>query len=348
MFPIRNKQHYETSIIHPLLARYGGACYPLDDAVITSGAQAGVARELSGLYPGAISGTTYYNQVTVSGTLNPNIAGTWTVGGLLNGKPYYTNGVANWWLGDSSGSNAWRIRNSSPVGANANDNWNATALIGNWFPGGGVYTGTATVANVTASGIYLFVPSGVTLQSAGPTLAGTSCKAAAFDGAAGKITVGDHLDVTGSFTLMCWAKWTTASNIVFMGKSHTNNYYMNTSNGRIIIWSKGKYAISKVIELDAGANLHAANNGNWNCIVGVIDATNPTDCIPSVYVNGVKNLAWYSIDANIPAPIADASSLCVSGAGSVAGVFNGSLAYATIITAALSAAEIYMLAKAQP
>lgn len=194
-----------------LLARYGGVCYPLRDQALTTGAGAGVVQSLRGDYPGAVSGVTYYNQVVVTGTLNPNVAGTYTVGGMNDGRPFYTNGTYYLYWDVSFG--AWRLLAAMPF--QNLPRWSFSGVWPSTNPvtggGGAGATGTATVANVPASGVYLFTPSGVTLQSAGPPLAGELVKAAGLT-ATGYVAVGASVfDPSGAISFSAWVNMTAVA-----------------------------------------------------------------------------------------------------------------------------------------
>jgi len=101
----------------------------------------------------------YYKQVTVSGTLTPDATGTYTYDGLHNGKPYYRRGSDAyfiWYYGDDT--NGWMI--SSALGSVAVPRWkNSRASIAEAsYAPYSTTTGTATVANVVASGLCEVTP----------------------------------------------------------------------------------------------------------------------------------------------------------------------------------------------
>jgi hypothetical protein len=70
-------------------------------------------------------------------------------------------------------------------------------------------TGTATVTNVTASGIYRFDPSGVTFGQPGPVLGGDLKAALSF--AAGSVSIGTAFDPSGAFSVGAWVNCTNPS-----------------------------------------------------------------------------------------------------------------------------------------
>ncbi len=108
--------------------------------------------------------TTYYNQVTVSGTLSPDVTGTYTVAGVYNGLPYYRRGTDSYYIWRYLGSGGIWIIGPNPGGTSGNlfNNF-TTSLAGSYNP---IVpsTGTATVANVTASGIYYGATSDITIS----------------------------------------------------------------------------------------------------------------------------------------------------------------------------------------
>jgi hypothetical protein len=107
---------------------------------------------------------TYYNQVTVSGTLNPDVTGTYTATGVYSRFPYYTKvvGGTTYYIWFFTG-NGWLI--STGPGTTNGYRWlspgnGITQFTFAPYIAGGA-SGTATVANVTASG---FIPSKVTIS----------------------------------------------------------------------------------------------------------------------------------------------------------------------------------------
>lgn len=217
--------------------KYGGTTWLTSkDWPYTSGPNAGVAPSLMGLYPGAISGTTYYNTVTVTGTLSPNATGTYTAAGMYGGLPYYYGGVVPHYIYKVIGYTAWVIR---PTLGSGNSNYwqrNEATWVGDYPELHGTDTGTATVANVPASGIYLFVPSGVTLQSPGPIIAGQTAKSAAFDGTAGNILI-PYTSASTSHTFGCW--------VYFPTQSYVNNFLFDSYTGRLVFgFSSNTYKLA--------------------------------------------------------------------------------------------------------
>jgi hypothetical protein len=98
-------------------------------------------------------GVIYYNRVTVTGTLNPDATGTYTAAGTYNGRAYYRRGSDNWYLYWFASISNWFISPTLPYVSG--DAWYASRqTIPGTFTPGGAATGTATVANVTGSGIY--------------------------------------------------------------------------------------------------------------------------------------------------------------------------------------------------
>ena len=75
----------------------------------------------------AITGTTYYNQVSVSGTMNPDATGTYAVGGMYNNLPYYQKGSTEFFIWYDSTAGFWRLVNTPTVG-----NYNNPSLKPRW------------------------------------------------------------------------------------------------------------------------------------------------------------------------------------------------------------------------
>jgi hypothetical protein len=106
--------------------------------------------------------TVYYNQVTVTGTLTPDVTGTYTYVGSYRGVPYWKHNTLNYWVRSSSAETTFVVVDSAP-GVGASLAWSGPAnyvLIGSYTPSYGAPAGTATVANVTASG---FIGSTITV-----------------------------------------------------------------------------------------------------------------------------------------------------------------------------------------
>lgn len=227
--PIANIPKYE-AYIRGLISAYGGACWPLDDAV---GATS--IRELSGLYPGTKSAT------------------------------------------------------------------------------------------------------GVTLQSAGPTLAGTACKAAAFDGAAGKISATVAAAVSG-LTLSCWAKYSTANPItncsMIAGGATWDAGYS------LVLLSSGSTIMAAKTSANAYTSITTPTPGSWYHFCGVYNGSNV-----SVYLNGVQTGTPTTQTGNVTS----VTSLLIGAErpASLRWWWPGSLAYPLIVPAALTPLQIAALYAAE-
>src|SRR3989338_1084984 len=97
------------------------------------------------------SAATYYNQILISGTLNPNVAATFTAIGMYNDYPLYQRRSDGWYL--VKVSTFWFI--TSDYTTQAGKRWykSGTDLNGTYAGQNGA-TGTATAADVVASGIF--------------------------------------------------------------------------------------------------------------------------------------------------------------------------------------------------
>ena len=269
--------------VHSLVAQHGGDCWPLDESEEEI-ARTGVAKSLTGAYPGAVSGATYYNQVVVTGTLNPDATGTYTVAGVLNGVPYWTNGV--FYLSyQQYGAFAarWRITSTAPgQQISPNPNWyvtlNSIVLTGAYTGQDGA-TGTATVTAVPASGIYRFDPSGVTFGQQGPLCAGQYAGAAGF--AAGNISVGGVLlDPSTAFSFCSWVNCTAPAGateqVVFASAaSSAKRFTLSIASGNLrAAYNDGSTTYAKSGAISTG----------WNFVALGKDAGNAA---PTLWINGV-------------------------------------------------------------
>jgi hypothetical protein len=316
----------------------GGECWPLDDPLITSGSLAGVSRGLTGVYPGIQSGTYYYNQVAVTGTLNPDATGTYTVAGVYGGLPYYSksgpyylsNNFSNYFvIGTTQGpaNNCWYRSVKSITDPNIPGSYLAL----------GTPTGNATVANVTASGIYLFVPSGVTLQSTGPIVSGEYAKAAAFDGGTTTKISETAWVPSGAFTVAMWVKPTSGylafcsfANLLF--PSFILNYQGGTYYRPLIFLGSSNWRYFTRTDL--------VTDGKWHHIAVTVPGNGQNDIDNSAfYVDGVS----LAEDSKLKTGTQAARTRIVLGFATTTYTHNGSLAYATVIPAALSATEVYSL-----
>lgn len=95
----------------------------------------------------------YYNQITVSGSLTPDATGTYTYVGMYNNAPYYQRGSDSYYLWYNS-TYGWNISITLGTLTIGWYNWGvASGPIVNSYSAGNGAVGTATIANVTASGI---------------------------------------------------------------------------------------------------------------------------------------------------------------------------------------------------
>lgn len=177
------------------------ACWPLNEL---SGA---TSVDRIGGYNGTNSGATYYNQVTVTGTLDPDATGTYTAAGINEGLPYYQRGSDSSfiWNGGVARSYNWYMNNAFNVISNPRWVKGLGSVAGTFVPDGSVPpTGTPTVANVTESGVYGWFPSGLTYANAGPLVNGEVVRAMGFDGASGFVTL-PSIEITTNGSVSFWA-----------------------------------------------------------------------------------------------------------------------------------------------
>jgi hypothetical protein len=140
-------------------------------------------------------GTIYYNQVTVSGTLNADVVGTYTVVGIHNSVPYYRRGSDAAYIYKSTVNQQWYVTTSFPNVDNYR--WYQSAsYVGTYSPAGSG-TGNATVSNVGGSGEY------TRLNNSKITIAGNydqSATTSKFLAASSLITVNGNGNFTADFT----------------------------------------------------------------------------------------------------------------------------------------------------
>lgn len=184
---------------------------------------------------------------------------------------------------------------------------------------------------------------GVTLQSAGPTLAGTACRAAAFDGAVGTVSISSLAPIFRGLTAQTISFWALGSayaqdKMCLSIRAGTNPakllgfypYDTSSGNGLRIIYNN-----TSIININSGAPTSGWNHfayiqysatSHEAFVNGVSVATSATSKTQDSGLDNVNIGCWYPTQQHIAA----------------------SLAHVAIIPAALSAAEIYMLYKAQP
>ena len=309
----------------------GAAIWPLQDDAPTVGRTGGIV-DVFGRVPGAASGVTYYQQVTVSGTLSPDATGTYTAAGMYNGSPYYVLGVWKVWY--SAAGTRWYLSqalgNTGSPGA-----WytafGVVVIASSYAPRDGA-TGTATVAPVTASGIYRFDASGLTFGNTGPVIAGEVVRAVGFDGVGGYASAAGSVVSMTESTVSFWVNsiaFGAVATVFFANRS-------SVSNG-IVIWRLAAGAKIGVGWGASGATPRWTTNydlstGVWTLITVTRDASGLR-----LYVNGA--LQDSRVDPGTTTP--GAAALFFGRDSSAAQYYlNGSLALPTIIPAALSAGEV--------
>jgi hypothetical protein len=339
MLPLLQSRRTLERYLEVLLADHPVAIWPLGEVNGTVARDVG-PNGLNGTYSG---GTTYYNTVTVSGTLNPDVTGIYTAAGMYNGKPYYTNGTYFIW--NYSVNSKYYIAPTAPGGAlNQPGTWYgpASLLIDGTYSSatGGTSTGTATVANDTNSGTYLFIP-GYTLGNAGPVVNGTALGAAGFNGVNGLVNMGNILDQpTNDFSLEIWFKTTsvaTGSNNALIMKRTTGTgndagYQFCAPNGTVRFHIADGATNTNLIR---GSGL---NDNAWHHAVGV--AIRGTSL--SLFIDGAQS--GDSMASAFTTDISSAASINLAlGALRTANTyhpFSGSLALASIYPTALPAERV--------
>ena len=329
----------------PVLGNHGvvgtSALWTMQDqtAEILKTTAAGTVADYFGRANGTVSGKTYYNQLTVSGTLNPDVTGTYTVGGMQNGKPYWRRGSDNWFVWwRSAGLTDWRLTSELGNGVTTY-RWSTygnpdTSLLNASFNPLGSSTGTATVAGVTESGTYLFVPAGLTPAATGPAIGGEVVRGIGFDGAAGYVARTGGIALSQDFTVSFWINpVSTAGTIAIVAQRAGAN------TGQFFI-----FLLASAINVDTPTG---GATGRWNTSVGL--TTGAWQHIAVTY-NGTNRYLYVNGAATGPngdrtgALNGTAADLFLGRDSSAAQYYlNGSMAATFIAPAALSAGEINML-----
>lgn len=184
--------------------------------------------------------------------------------------------------------------------------------------------------------------SGVTLGATGPVICGQDARAAAFDGAAGYITSSyAPLTMAGAWTVALWINATANSSTYRCAfgcarTDETNTLFMLASTGV----SPYKKAIV-FLRTSSGAALLNAVASTGNVYDGVwhhLAFTN-NNGTAALYIDGAKDGTNYNYTpSGTYAPTISTIGALVR--TSTTYYLPGSLAYATVIPAALSAAEI--------
>lgn len=101
----------------------------------------------------------YYNQISISGSMTPDITGTWSIVGTYYGKPVYKHDTLNYWLRQNAVNTNWIIAQTPLGGELPGFTWyqspyTPTIAIGTYLP---VLpsVGNAVVTNVIPSGQYV-------------------------------------------------------------------------------------------------------------------------------------------------------------------------------------------------
>ena len=356
MFPYGSELMRE--VYTGLCAKYGGDFWELNDTAFTTGSNAGICKSgMSNKNPANISGYKFYNTITVSGTLSPDVADTYNYDGLVeNGVRYKSqnthdlgvNGIGYWYItqtnisgnyyyvasGFNNGTDPWAKRWYYGTGVGFGGQW---ASIAGSYSATGTATGTLVVSNNTNSGIALFVPSGVVLQSAGTTMNGENVKCGAFNGVNGLISETSWYPAN-AFTFSGWVKpLGTGMNYVFGPRLNnwpaiflstgggTNRPYFNFGSTTARTW------VAKDLVSD----------GKWHHVACTMPGNTVDDIDNSVfYVDGTA-LEVYATAKG--ASIYSRTGVFIGKNDAGPSAFNGSIAHVLVIPTALTSSEISML-----
>jgi hypothetical protein len=290
------------------------------------------------------NGTTYYNTVTVSGTLSPDSTGVYTAAGLYNGLPYYRRGTDNyyvWW-------NVTRWILSPSVGDSTDPRWRsaiAPSIEDTYLPANANAVGNATVANNTSSGTYYVAPRTATLvglAKATSTAPGKVGQAMKFNGVSSYVDTGLKTNLGQKATVSMWVNFNQLRGVdrdtIIGSRYYVDNEFSLDQHGGVTGYlyftvGNGKYANFII------PNFRAKN---WYYVTLVYDSAQSA-CNDKVkfYVSGslVNNNSCTGITTE---SLQTTSNLRI-GFGSSYNVFNGSIDDVRVYNRALSAAEVKQL-----
>lgn len=318
----------------------GGDTWPLTQRVADAGM---TLKSLTGQYLATVSNTVYYNQVTVSGALSPDATGTYSVVGVVNGYPYYVLNIAgtNWYCSWGLFYGAYRYGLSVKIGGDNSSNYWRGISAGvappatNYLPVAPA-TGIATVANVTASGVYRTDLLGVTLGSTGPTLCGEPANAAAFDGSAGHAySTYAPITLAGAWTLSAWLKAAgnaTSGAALSTTRTDSTLTWLGFSNNltKLLVYLRNA-AGTQILNVSSNAVVF---DNTWHHV-----AFRNNNGAAVLYVDGVADTANFNFTpAGTFAPTITTIGAVKS--TTVGNYFPGSLAYVSLSPEALGAADI--------
>ena len=165
-----------------------------------------------------------------------------------------------------------------------------------------------------------------------------------FDGIDDYVTMGNVLnmadDGTDAFSLSCWFKTTSTATQMIIAKqtnaSPYNGYNLYMSANRFK-FHLGTTASSAVIQGQTGLN-GSITDGNWHHLTLTYDGSQDISGF-NLYYDGV-NTTIFAIANNTPSNISNTADFNISGRGSGALVFNGTIDEASYFNTELSSSDV--------
>ena len=148
-------------------------------------------------------------------------------------------------------------------------------------------------------------------------------------------------DGTDAFSMSLWFKTTSTSTQMLMSKqinvSHYNGYNLYMSANRFKFHLGTLQFGSQVIQGQTGLN-GSITDGNWHNVILTYDGSQDISGFNLYYDN--SNTTIFTITNNTPSNISNTADFNISGRGSVALVFSGTIDEASFFNTELSASDV--------
>ena len=166
-----------------------------------------------------------------------------------------------------------------------------------------------------------------------------------FDGVDDYVSMGNVLnmadDGTDAFSMSLWFKTTSTSTQMLMSKqinvSHYNGYNLYMSANRFKFHLGTLQFGSQVIQGQTGLN-GSITDGNWHNVILTYDGSQDISGFNLYYDN--SNTTIFTITNNTPSNISNTADFNISGRGSGALVFSGTIDEASFFNTELSASDV--------
>ena len=207
--------------------------------------------------------------------------------------------------------------------------------------------GAASVASLRGATLGIPSSGGLTFGNAGPAINGDSARACAFAAASsGSVNLGNvySFERTAPFTACAWIKTSTTGTIkVIMGRTRADStnrgWLLDIAAANTLRFTLRNNAVGSIIARVGSTG--TVTDGAWHHVAAVSTGSGTTAGM-TLYIDGAADSSSVIDTLGSNTIITTASAHLGSIEGS-ANFFNGSIAYASVIPAALVAADIRTL-----